>query len=131
MSICITCNTVTCYKFSTQERNSMIHFRVIRIRILILTHITESSLLLRGTNTLDFLRKTKNSEYHEALVPTLGLCKPTNFGRLVSCEFTIFWKTIWLYQQFVAQKGLHCRLSRKIQSVDSSNHYVSVKVLDI
>ena len=75
----------------------MIHFRVIRIQILILIHITESSLLLRGIQTLDFSRKTTNTEYHEASGPTLVLIEQShylnNFGGPMCCEFMIFRKT--------------------------------------
>ena len=33
--------------------------------------------------------------------------KSTNCGGPLSCEFAIFWKTIWLHQLFGGQKGPH------------------------
>ena len=44
----------------------------------------------------------------------------------MSCEFAIFWKTIWLNQLLVGQKGPHFWFSWKIQSVDTSKNILDL-----
>ena len=58
---------------------------------------------------------TKNivAKFHVAVAPELRPSKSTKCGGLLSCEFPIFWKTIWLHQLFIGQKGPHLKFFLK------------------